>query len=135
MSYKWADAAGERVLLVEDDRVTADMYRMGLEMSGCIVAVAADGLTALRLAVESGKADVIVLDLGLPHLDGLKVLSALRHLVATSETPVIVLSNRTDDFPAALAAGAIQCLSKVKTTPADLVSRVHTVAVRYQKGA
>jgi hypothetical protein len=48
---------------------------------------------------------------------------------------VIVLSNDTEHFPAALGAGAIQCLTKSRTTPTELVTRIRGVAAEYLRGA
>jgi two-component system OmpR family response regulator/two-component system response regulator QseB len=125
----------QRVLLVEDDTATADMYRLGLEMSGYVVDVAADGVSALRVAIEEHKTDVVVLDLGLPRMGGIRVLAALQESGFTADIPVIVLSNDTEDFPAALGAGAIQCLTKSRTTPAELSTRIRGVAAEYLRGA
>jgi DNA-binding response OmpR family regulator len=125
----------QRVLLVEDDIATADMYRLGLEMSGFVVVVAADGISALRVAIEEHKTDVVVLDLGLPRMGGMRVLAALHEIGLTADIPVIVLSNDTDDFPAALGAGAIQCLTKSRTTPTELITRIRSVGAEYLRGA
>jgi len=78
-----------RVLLVEDDRETADYLTKGLGQEGHGVEVAANGQDGLFRATD-GTFDLIILDRMLPILDGISVLKALR--AANIATPVLVLS-------------------------------------------
>src|SRR5262245_3248390 len=64
------------VLLVEDDRDSRDMYAMGLDMLGLRVAVAGTAAEALR-ACSSERPDIVVTDLTLPDMDGLKLVEML----------------------------------------------------------
>jgi DNA-binding response OmpR family regulator len=81
-----------RVLIIEDDpAIAANLYDF-LEAAGHVVDAAADGVTGLHLAV-TGKFDAIVLDLGLPGMDGMTVCRKLRE-DAYDETPVLVLTAR-----------------------------------------
>lgn len=123
-----------KVLLVEDDAAIAMMFSLALEHDGFAVTVAPDGATAMR-AAESHDADVVVLDLTLPGVDGLTVLRSLRQTGFSAATPVIVLSNRTQDFPTAVALGAVQCLFKARTTPAQLCDRIESVCRSHLRGA
>lgn len=129
------DALPLRVLLVEDDVDVAGMYRLGLELAGCQVFVAGDGPSALEGIANQARIDVLVLDLTLPQMDGLQVLTELNRLGFTRQMPVIVLSNRVQDFAKALALGASQCLEKCKTTPSGLYARVGQTAEMYPRGA
>jgi two-component system, OmpR family, response regulator len=79
----------KRVLLVEDDRSTADYVARGLKQNGYVVDHVADGRNGLFHALD-GSYSVIILDRMLPELDGLSILSAIR--TAHIETPVIILS-------------------------------------------
>lgn len=92
------------LLLVEDDASIRTALVRALTGRGHVVSTAADGLAGLSLAVDL-RPDLIVLDLGLPGLDGRSMLSMLR---AVSAVPVIVATARDDDasLVAALDAGA-----------------------------
>jgi CheY-like chemotaxis protein len=116
--------AGDDVLLIEDDVAIADMYALGLNLSGYRVRVAGSSDDALAQVADGARPRLIVLDLGLPRTGGLEVLVALREGPATSNVPVIVLSNQDNDFPEAYRRGATECLPKHRTTPKELVSYV-----------
>jgi len=92
------------VLVVEDDPAIRSALIRSLSERGHAVASAADAMTGLREAVES-RPDLVVLDLGLPDLDGTEMLRMLR---AVSQVPVIVATARDDDQSVvrALDAGA-----------------------------
>jgi two-component system KDP operon response regulator KdpE len=99
-----------RVLIVDDEPQILRALRINLSVRGYEVTTAATGAGALRAAAEV-RPDVIVLDLGLPDIDGLEVLAGLR---GWSDTPVIVLSARSDSAEkvAALDAGADDYVTK-----------------------
>jgi two-component system KDP operon response regulator KdpE len=107
-----ASAAGKptRVLVVDDEPQIVRALRINLTARGYHVLTAHDGSAALRAAAE-GKPDVVVLDLGLPDLDGSEVIAGLR---GWSKVPIIVLSARTDstDKVRALDAGADDYVTK-----------------------
>ena len=85
-----------RVLMIEDHPDIADLYQLKLQLEGYRVAVAADGVSGLEMA-RSLKPDVTLLDVHLPYLDGLKLLSALREDETTRDLLVVVFSE--DDNP------------------------------------
>ncbi|MGV1089525.1 MAG: response regulator [Mycobacterium sp.] len=99
-----------RVLIVDDEPQILRALRINLSVRGYEVTTAATGAGALRAAAEV-RPDVIVLDLGLPDIDGLEVLAGLR---GWTDTPVIVLSARSDSTEkvAALDAGADDYVTK-----------------------
>ena len=80
-----------RILLVEDDALLADGLARSLKQSGYLVEIATNGLTADRW-LENESFDLTILDLGLPGLDGSKVLERLR--ARKQHTPVLILSAR-----------------------------------------
>jgi CheY-like chemotaxis protein len=82
--------------MVEDHPDIADLYQLKLQLEGYRVAVAADGISGLQLA-RSLKPDLTLLDVHLPHLDGLQLLAALRDDEATRNLLVMVFSE--DDSP------------------------------------
>jgi DNA-binding response OmpR family regulator len=79
-----------RALVVEDDEDIADVLRRSLRLEGYDVRVADDGVAALS-AYEEHAPDVVVLDLGLPELDGLDVARRLR---ADGDVPILMLTAR-----------------------------------------
>jgi DNA-binding response OmpR family regulator len=81
------------LLLVEDDPAIRTALMRSLRELGHAVTAVSSGMAALSAAVE-GKPDVVLLDLGLPDIDGVDVLSMLR---AVSEVPVIVATARDDE--------------------------------------
>ncbi|MEC3954789.1 response regulator transcription factor [Nocardia sp. CDC153] len=102
---------GPRILIVDDDvRVLASVAR-GLRMSGFEVETAADGAAALR-HIATGAPQAMLLDLNMPNLDGVQVVTALRSL--GNDIPICVLSARSEvtDRIDALEAGADDYLTK-----------------------
>ncbi|SDH22295.1 response regulator [Pseudonocardia oroxyli] len=99
-----------RVLVVDDDPAIARALRINLTAQGYDVVSAADGASALRAAADRHP-DVVVLDLGLPDLDGADVIAGIR---GWSPVPILVLSARTDsgEKVAALDAGADDYVTK-----------------------
>jgi CheY-like chemotaxis protein len=82
--------------MIEDHPDIADLYQLKLQLEGYRVAVAADGVSGLEMA-RSLKPDVTLLDVHLPYLDGMKLLSALREDETTRDLLVVVFSE--DDNP------------------------------------
>ena len=101
-----------RVLIIEDDLDIATNLYDFLESRGCVVDMARDGVSGMHLAV-SGEFDAIVLDLGLPGMDGLRLCSKLRR-EARQDVPVLILTARDvlDDKLAAFDCGADDYLVK-----------------------
>ncbi len=99
-----------RVLVVEDDEAIADVLRRTLRQEGHEVRSAADGVEALDVA-EEFVPDLVILDLGLPKLDGVEVLERLR---AESDVPILILTARAelDDRVSGLDSGADDYLVK-----------------------
>ena len=101
-----------RVLIIEDDLdIATNLYEF-LEGRGCVVDMARDGVSGMHLAV-SGEFDAIVLDLGLPGMDGLRLCSKLRR-EARQDVPVLILTARDvlDDKLTAFDCGADDYLVK-----------------------
>ncbi len=100
-----------RILVVEDEKRIADFLSRGLESGGYAVDVAGDGATALEM-VHATEYDLIILDLGLPDMDGLTVLKKIRN--RKTSPPVLILSARdaVDDRVKGLETGADDYLVK-----------------------
>jgi DNA-binding response OmpR family regulator len=115
------------ILVVDDEPKIVQVARDYLEHAGFSVLTAFDGKTALA-AARSAKPDLVVLDLGLPDLDGLDVTRALRK---DSSTPIIMLTARGEetDKLVGLELGADDYITK-PFSPKELVARVRAVLRR-----
>jgi two-component system, OmpR family, response regulator MprA len=104
------DQAGGRVLIVEDDADIADVLRRSLRNEGYEVRTSADGAEALDVATGF-MPDLVILDLGLPGLDGVEVCRRLR---SDGDVPILMLTARaeTEDRVTGLDSGADDYLVK-----------------------
>jgi len=120
------------ILVVDDELKIVKLVRDYLERAGFNVHVASDGKTALSLA-RTEKPDLIILDLGLPQLDGLDVTRELRKV---STVPVIMLTGRSEesDKLIGLELGADDYITK-PFSPKELVARVRAVFRRMENYA
>jgi two-component system, OmpR family, alkaline phosphatase synthesis response regulator PhoP len=116
------------ILVVEDDEAIATGLALNLRLEGYSSSAVADG-DKVPAAIEERRPDLILLDLSLPHTDGLEVLARLRS--AGDRTPVIVLSAREGehDKVAALRLGADDYVTKPFAL-AELMARVGAVLRR-----
>jgi two-component system response regulator RegX3 len=114
-------------LVVDDDPNIAELLRDSLKAEGMDVTIAADGPAALRQA-RSCSPDVVILDIGLPGLDGFDVCRALRKETAA---PIVVVSARNAevDRVVGLELGADDYITK-PFSPRELVARVRAVMRR-----
>lgn len=112
-----------RILIVEDEERIASFVEKGLRSKGFVTSVVADGNLALEEA-RVGAYDLVILDIGLPGMDGFTVLRRLREEGVT--LPVIVLTARdsVDDRVAGLAGGADDYMGKPFAFD-ELLARVH----------
>jgi two-component system, OmpR family, alkaline phosphatase synthesis response regulator PhoP len=118
----------QRILIVDDEPKIVRLVRDYLEQAGFGVSVAGDGSEALMRA-RTEHPDLVVLDLGLPGLDGLDVTRTLR---AGSNLPIIMLTARDDetDRVLGLELGADDYVTK-PFSPRELVARVRAVLRRH----
>jgi two-component system, OmpR family, alkaline phosphatase synthesis response regulator PhoP len=120
------------ILVVDDEPKIVQLARDYLEHAGFQVRTATDGKTALAVA-HAEKPDLIILDLGLPVLDGLDVTRSLRR---ESNVPIIMLTARVDesDKLVGLELGADDYMTK-PFSPKELVARVRAVLRRLDHAA
>ncbi|MGH3491640.1 MAG: response regulator transcription factor [Sciscionella sp.] len=116
------------VLLAEDDPAIAEPLSRALHREGYVAQTVADGQRALEVA-SGGGIDLLVLDLGLPELDGLEVCRRLR--AAGCGVPVLMLTARADevDFVVGLDAGADDYVAKPFRL-AELMARIRALLRR-----
>jgi putative two-component system response regulator len=114
------------VLVVEDDLANRALLERLLQREGYQTQTAVDGEAAL-LAVQEHNPDLILLDIGLPRLDGYEVTRRLRGQVRTLTVPIILLTGRTglEDVVEGLDAGADDFLSKPFRQP-ELLARIRS---------
>ncbi len=121
----------KKLLLIEDDDLIRDLYKRQLEKADLEVNAysnAEDGIAA----AGSSTYDLILLDMMLPHTNGLEVLKKLKADDKTKDFPVMFLSNMGQDVVVkeGLELGAIGYLVKVSLTPSQLVEEVKKVLER-----
>ncbi|PRY77259.1 two-component system OmpR family response regulator [Yoonia maritima] len=115
------------ILIADDDAQIRDVLRIALGQAGFGVTEAADGRAALE-AAQSLSPDLIVLDIGMPEMDGLSVCRELRK---TSQVPVLFLTAQADEVDriVGLELGADDYVSK-PFSPRELVARVRAILKR-----
>ena len=121
-------AAPLKVLVIDDEPPIRKLLRMGLETQGYQILDASNGKRALELM--SDKPDLVILDLGLPDMQGLELLRQIR--AARKDVPVVVLSSRGDEVAkvAALDQGADDYVTKPFGME-ELLARIRA-ALRHQ---
>lgn len=121
-----------KILVVDDDPRLRDLVRIALERAGFATLTAAEGASALIHARREAP-DLIVLDIGLPELDGFEVCRRLR---ATSDVPILFLTARDDEIDriVGLELGADDYVTK-PFSPRELVARVRAILKRAGRGA
>jgi len=122
-----AGAVGTRILAVEDDERIRTAVKLALEDEGWTVAEASNGEEALALFQEE-PADVVLIDIMLPDIDGFEVCRAIRR---SSDVPIVMVTARDDthDVVAGLEAGADDYLTK-PFAPKELSARIRALLRR-----
>jgi two-component system, cell cycle response regulator DivK len=120
------------ILIVEDNEASRDALTRRLERRGYRILVAVDGQSAVSLA-QSERPDLILMDLGLPGIDGWEATRQLKNESATRHTPIIVLSAHamTNDRELALAAGG----DEFDTKPVRFQQLLEKIELLLTKGA
>ncbi len=120
-------AGGRRILIADDEPDLRKMLTAYLEAEGFETAAAADGLQAVE-QVRAVKPDLVVLDIGMPGIDGFEVLRRVR---AESDVPVIMLTARSEevDRVVGLTVGADDYVTK-PFSPRELSARIKAVLRR-----
>ena len=124
-----------RILIVEDDQDIAQLVARYLDKAGYTTEILASGREALR-TIGARVPDLLVLDLMLPHVDGLEICRAVRTDEKTAAVPIIMLTARAEesDRIVGLELGADDYLSK-PFSPNELVARVRALLRRARRGA
>ena len=117
----------QHILIIDDDPQIRGMLQIALKQAGLEVSQAGDGAEGLAKA-GSGRFDLIVLDIGLPEMDGLEVCRSLR---ASDDTPVLFLTARDDEIDRVLGfeLGGDDYVTK-PFSPRELVARIKAILKR-----
>jgi two-component system cell cycle response regulator DivK len=120
------------ILIVEDNEASRDALARRLERRGYRILVAVDGQNAVSLA-QSERPDLVLMDLGLPGIDGWEATRQLKNDSATRHIPIIVLSAHamTNDRELALAAGG----DEFDTKPVRFQQLLEKIELLLTKGA
>jgi len=116
--------APPRVLLVDDDSESLELYGEILRWAGFEVCTAHDGTAAIA-AARAGRPHVIVLDICLPGKDGLAVLSDLREQGETAAIPVIALTGFSDTADRARQRGGFARVIEKPCDPHSLIASIY----------
>jgi two-component system phosphate regulon response regulator PhoB len=122
------------ILVVEDEAPVREVLRFSLERAGYVVEGAGSGRNAMR-EIDNCVPDLIVLDVGLPDIDGLELLHSWRREERTRSMPVIIVTGRGDerDRVSGLRAGADDYITKPFSRD-ELLARIETVFRRVSPG-
>jgi two-component system OmpR family response regulator len=129
MAAKASVNMAHSILVVDDDPHIRDVVRFAFEKSGMAISIAQNGKEALR-QFDRNVHDLIVLDIGMPEMDGLEVCRQIRK---TSDTPILFLSARDEEIDRVLGLeiGGDDYVTK-PFSPRELVARVNAILRRTQ---
>jgi len=115
----------KKILIIEDDMYTRDLYKETLEGAGYHITVAMDGLEGFT-KIQSETFDLVLCDAMMPRMDGLTVLTKLKEQSTIPHPKIALCTNLAGDgvINNALALGAVGCLIKTEMNPDQLVARV-----------
>ena len=121
----------KKVLIIEDDQFTREMYQMQFEKTGYQTVAAEDGPDGL-LAIYEEKPDFILLDIILPKMDGVTLLGKVREKEKKEKTPpipIILLTNLGQEsvLNRCLKLGVAGILIKSRFTPVEVVKKVESI--------
>ena len=124
---------GLKILVIDDDPDIADLVSLAIELSwpDTSVSIAESGESGLT-KLDAENPDLIILDIGLPGIDGFEVLAAIR---SVSKVPVIMLTAREDQASVtrALNLSADDCITRPFST-SPLLARAQALARNFQPG-
>lgn len=118
----------KKILIIEDDTFIQELTAKKLQKAGYEVALVQNGQDAIKQA-EDEKFDLVICDLVIPHIDGFEVISKLRTMEHTKETPIVVFSNLADSdaLTKATEAGATKFLIKANFSLSDVVTEIENL--------
>lgn len=117
------------VLIIEDDDFLFDMYKTRFEIDDFEVKSAHDGEAGLKMLNDGLKPDIILLDIVMPKMDGIEVLSNIKNIGNCKDVPVVMLTNlgQKEEIDRALKIGAVDYFVKANFTPSEVVAKVKNI--------
>ena len=117
------------ILLVEDDPFLSDMYVTKFTESGYDIKAAMDGQQGLDMLNGGLRPDMALLDIVMPKMDGIELLTAIKKEEKLKDTPVVLLTNlgQETDIQRGMELGALDYLVKAHFTPSEVVKRVESL--------
>ncbi len=117
-----------KILIIEDDPLVAKMYQKVLTFEGFMVEVAEEGREGL-IKAETGKPDLILLDIMMPKMHGLEVLDRLKANPVLKSIPVVILTNLSGahDARVGLQKGAVAYLVKSEYKPEEVADKIKEI--------
>ena len=122
----------QKILIVEDDEIVAEIYKGKLQAEGYDVEVAYDGDSGCQ-GLKTFKPDLLLLDMMIPGLAGADILRMLRGQAAFRDLPVIAFSGSDELLEEATRLGATRVLSKGEFLPTQIVARITEVTAALRR--
>lgn len=124
-----------KILFVDDDKLLLDMYALKFSKNGFEVKVAEGSLDALKIIRDGFEPDILLIDLVMPGMDGIELLSTLRKDNLIKKTVVIMLTNQglPDDIAKAKALNVDGYIIKATTIPSEVLAEVNRVYASAKK--
>ncbi|MCK4473947.1 response regulator [Candidatus Parcubacteria bacterium] len=118
----------KKILIIEDDRFLRELITRKLTQEDFNVSEAVDGEEGIK-KLKKEKADLVLLDLILPGIDGFEVLSQAKKDPEISSIPIIILSNlgQKDDVEKGMKLGANGYLIKAHFAPGEIIEKIKTI--------
>ena len=118
----------KKLLIVEDDPFILDIYKSQFKREGYMVDIAKDGQMALE-KIKTTLPDLVLLDIGLPKIDGWQVLAAMRSDAAMKNIKVVVISNNNqqDNAENIIKYNVLKYFLKVEHTATDIIRQVKDI--------
>lgn len=121
----------KKILVVEDDIFISDIYQVKFNQEGFEVAVAVNGLEALKI-LDNFRPDIILLDIIMPQMDGIETLKKIKNDEKWKNIPIIMLTNisEKEKVEESEKIGVNDYLVKSQFTPSEVVEKVNTLLNR-----
>ena len=122
----------QRIFIIEDDEIVAEIYKDKLQAEGYDVEIAHDGESGY-MRLKTFKPDLLLLDMMVPELAGVDILRMLRAKHAFKDLPIIAFSGSDELLDEARRLGATRVLSKGEYLPTQIVARITEVIAALRK--
>lgn len=123
------DADKKKILLVDDDKFLLNMYAKKLATSGFVVETAEGGAAALEKIKGGFAADVLIVDVIMPGMDGLELVKKLKTDGVAPRAKIVMLTNQSEspDIKVAQDLGVDGYIIKATTIPSEVVTKVREI--------